>query len=135
MHNDRVVLDEAAGRAEEDNPTVRRIGDGVVSDDAVGTTETDTVSPFLERVRATWTDVVVLNNYARAGERPFGDVQTRPRAGIKRVNVFDLKTISLRSTSQKFGKFANQLSRVASSHLNVGASLSGRGARPGPVDL
>lgn len=64
-------------------------------DDTIGTAETDTVSPFLERVRAAWPDVVVLNDDARARERPFRNVKTRPRAGVIRVNVFNLTTTSL----------------------------------------
>ena len=91
LHNDRVVLDETARRTEEDNATISGVRDHVASDDAVGTAKTDTVSPLLERVRATWTNVIVLNHYARAGKRPFGDVKTRPRAGVKRVNIFNLK--------------------------------------------
>ena len=102
MNNDRVILDETSRRAEEDDATVRRVRDYVVSDDAVGTTETDTVSPFLECVGAAWTDVVILDDHAGAGERPFGDVKTRPGAGVKRVNVFDLKTIQVRSAEWGF---------------------------------
>lgn len=82
LHNDRIVLDETARRAEYDDTTVSRVGDGIVSDDAVGTTETDTVGPFLEHVRTTRANIVVLNGGAGAGECAFSDVKTRPGAGI-----------------------------------------------------
>ena len=102
MDNDGVVLDETARGAKEDDATVGRVRDDIVSDDAVGAAETDTVSPFLERIRAAWTNVVVLDDHAGTGERSFGNVETRPRAGVKRMNVFDLKIIQVRSTNWKF---------------------------------
>lgn len=93
MDYDRVVLDETSRSAEDNDATVCGVRDGVVSDDAVGATETDTVGPLLERVGTTRTDIVVLNDGAGAREWPFGDVKTRPRPGIIRVNVFDLGSI------------------------------------------
>ena len=82
MNRDRVVLDEAARRAKDNDAAVRSVRDDIVSNDAVGATETDTVSPLLEHVRTARTDIVVLNGDARAGEWTFGDVKTRPRAGV-----------------------------------------------------
>ena len=78
MDYDRVVLDKTAGRAKDNDATVRRVRDHIVSDEAVGTTETDTVSPLLERIGAARANVVVLNGDASASECAFGDVKARP---------------------------------------------------------
>jgi hypothetical protein len=90
LDDDRVVLDETSRSPKDDDATVRRVRDDVVSDDAIGTTETDAVSPLLERVRTARADIIVLNDGASASEWPFRDVKARPRAGVKRVNVFNL---------------------------------------------
>lgn len=78
MDCDRIVLDETARRAEDNDAAVGRVRDDVVSDNAVSTAEADTVSPLLERIRAARSDIVVLDDNARAGEWTFGDVETRP---------------------------------------------------------
>ena len=135
LHDDRVVLDETAWSAKDDNTTVSWVRNHIVSDDAVGTAETDPISPLLESVGAAWTNIIVLNDCARACERSFGEVEAGPPAGIKRVDVFNLKTIRLSSMNRGFGKFAHQLPSVAASHLDVGASRSRWGAGPRPVDL
>lgn len=82
FHRDCVVLDETARRAKDNDATIRSVTDDIISDDAVGTTETDTISPLLERINATRADIVVLDDDTRAGEWTFGDVETRPRAGV-----------------------------------------------------
>ena len=91
MHNDRVVLDETARSAEDDDTAVRRVRYHIIPDDAVGTTETDAVGPLLERVGTTRANIVILNDCARAGERSFCEVKARPRAGVIRVDVFNLE--------------------------------------------
>ena len=83
LNRDRVVLDKTARRAKDNDATVRGVRDDIVSDKAVGTTETDTIGPLLERIRATRTDIVVLNDDTRTGECTLGDVKTGPRAGIE----------------------------------------------------
>ena len=125
MDCDRVVLDETAWRAEDNDATVGRVRDDIVSDDAVGTTEADTVSPLLESIRAARADIVVLDDDARAGEWTFGDMKTRPRAGVVRVNVFDLTTTWLNLINNSFEEETHQLRRVVASHLNVSTSLGG----------
>ena len=135
MYDDRVVLDKTSRSTEENDPTVRWVRNGIVSDDAVGTTETNAISPFLERVGTAWADIVVLNDDARTCERSLRDVKARPRAWVKRVNVFDLTTLV---SCMNYGpnlEAAYQLPRITSSHLNIGASLGRRGARPGSIDL
>ena len=75
-------MHETARRARDSDPSVSRVDDDVISDNAVGATETDSVSPFLERIRATRADIVVLNGSSIAGEWAFGEVKARPRARI-----------------------------------------------------
>jgi len=75
-------MDKTARSAEDNDATVGSVRDGIVLDNAVGTTETDTVSPLLEHVGAARANVVVLNGDASASEWAFGDVKTRPRAGV-----------------------------------------------------
>jgi len=82
LNRDRVVLDEAARSAKNNDAAVRSVRDDIISNGAVGTTETDTVSPLLEYVRAARADIVFLNGDARACEWAFGDVKTRPRARV-----------------------------------------------------
>lgn len=82
MDRDGVILDDTAWCAEDNNATVGRIRDGVISDYAVGTAKTDAVSPLLEGITAAGADIVVLNGDASAGEWTFGDMKTRPGAGI-----------------------------------------------------
>lgn len=83
LHDDRVILDETTRSAEDDNTTVGGVRYDIVSDDAVGTTETDAVGPLLERVRAARADVVVLDYDAGAVEWTFCNVETRPGAGVE----------------------------------------------------
>ena len=90
LHGDSVVLDETARRTEDNDTTICRVTDDIVSDDAIGTTETDAVSPLLEQVGTARANIVVLNDCARARECTLGDVKARPGAGVERVNVFDL---------------------------------------------
>ena len=104
LDRDRVILDETTRRAEDNDAAVGRVRDYVVSNDAVGATETDAVSPLLEHIRAARANVVVLNDDTSAGEWTFGDVKARPRTGIVRVNVFDLTTVSLNLTNGSFKK-------------------------------
>ena len=75
---DRVVLDDTARRAKDNDATVRRVRDHIVSDEAVGTTETDAVSPLLELIGAAGADVVELNGNIRATECAFCDVEAGP---------------------------------------------------------
>jgi len=75
-------LDETARRAKYNDAAVRSINDDIVSDNAVGTTEADTVRPFLECINAARADIIVLNGDARAGEWAFGDVKARPGARV-----------------------------------------------------
>lgn len=135
LYQDRIVLDNTSRSTEDNNSTVRWVRNSIVSDDAVGTTETDAVGPLLERVGAAWADIVVLNDDARARERSLRDVKARPRAWVKRMNVFNLGTpLSCMNYGPNL-EVAYQLPRVTSSHLNVGASLGRRGARPGSINL
>lgn len=83
MDRDGVILDETAWCTEDNNATIGSIRDGVISDQAIRTAETDAVSPLLEDITAARADIVVLNGDARAGEWTFGDVKTRPGAGIE----------------------------------------------------
>lgn len=78
LDRDRVVLDETSRRAEDNDAAVGRVRNDIVSDDAIGTAETDTVSPLLERIGTARANIVVLNDDARAGECTFGDVKARP---------------------------------------------------------
>ena len=83
LHCYRVILYEAARSAKYNDAAVSGISDDIVSGDAVGTAEADTVSPLLERVSAARTDIVVLNGDASASECTFGDVKAGPRTGVE----------------------------------------------------
>lgn len=83
LDRDGIVLDETAWSTKDNDATVRSVTDDIVSDNTVGTAETDPVGPLLERVRAARADIVVPNHSPRAGECTFGDVKARPRAGVK----------------------------------------------------
>jgi len=82
FHRDRVVLDETAWSAKNHDAAIRCVNDDIVSDNAVGTTEADTVSPLLECINTARANIVVLNGDARAGEWAFGYVKARPGARV-----------------------------------------------------
>jgi hypothetical protein len=69
---DSVVLHKRAGRAEQNNPTIRRVVDQVVADDGRTTANTDPIGPLLIGIRSTGTDVIVLDNYVIAEEITLG---------------------------------------------------------------
>ena len=80
----------------------------VVVNPAVLATDTDTVRPLLEYIRATGPNVVMLYRYVIARKGAFCDMQTRPTARIERANVFD------------------KLPLVATAHFDVSATLCRR---------
>jgi len=82
VHRDRVGRDDTARRTRDNDATIRGVKDDIVSNNATGATEADTVSPLLERINAARADIIVLNDDTRAGEWAFGNVKTRPRAGV-----------------------------------------------------
>jgi len=82
FHRDYVVKDLTARRARDNDATARSVDDPVIVDQAIGTTEADTVSPLLESIRAARTDIVADQAHVRTGEWTSTDVKTRPRARV-----------------------------------------------------
>jgi hypothetical protein len=114
---DSVVLHKRAGRAEQNDTTIRRVVDQVVADDGRTTADTDTVGPLLIGIRSTGTDVIVLDNDVVAEETTLGYVEAGPTAWIIRVHIL------------------NQLVRVWTAHLYICTTISWGSSRTSTIDL
>lgn len=97
LHPYRIILDAGTRRSKEDNTTVRRIVDHVVSYHAVAASNTDTICPLLKELGTSWTDIVVLDDGVSAVGVPLRHMETGPTPWIKRVNELD-HLVGIRAT-------------------------------------
>jgi hypothetical protein len=114
---DGVVLDKCSRGAEQDDATIRRAIHQVVANDSRTTADADTIGPLLKNIRATWANVVVLNDDVIAKKATLGDVEARPATWIIRVHVFD------------------QLIRIWTAHLYICSAQGRRSTGTGSIDL
>jgi hypothetical protein len=104
---DCVVVHLRPRSAEQHDAAICRVVDHIIAHDAVTTTHTDPIGPFLEGIGSAWTNVVILNRDILAVKGSFLNVKARPTPWIVGANVFD------------------ELIRVLTSHLNVPSASGG----------
>lgn len=118
QHPYRVVVHLGSWRAEQHDTSIRRTLNHVISHDAIHTGHADAIGPFLKSVRATWTNIVVLNKRAVTVETPLSKMEAGPAPRIIRMHKLD-EMVKVRFAS----------------HFNVGSTVDRRCTSSCPVNL